>query len=271
MEDPDVAGGTVGGVVAAGGPGVRWVTDLLSATAAAVADALDRHREDVGEGWRDRGQRPGQYRLDVVADDAALAVLRRGGVDVLSEESGFEDRGRGLVVVVDPVDGSTNASRDLPWYATSLCAVDDDGPLAALVTNLATGRRWEAVRGGGAFRDGVPVVTSGVTRLDRSVVVLNGSPPHHLGWRQYRALGASALDLCAVSDGSVDATIDCTVDALGPWDYLGGALLLTEAGGAVADARGRPLVELGHEVRRTPVSAATAELQEAALAARAGW
>lgn len=264
-------GGTVRGVVGVGGRGVQWVTDLLSATTAAVAEALERHRGDVGTGWRDRGERPGQYRLDVVADDAALSVLRGAGVDVLSEESGLEDRGRGLVVVVDPVDGSTNASRDLPWYATSLCAVDDEGPLAALITNLATGRRWEAVRGGGAFRDGLPVRTSGVTELARSVVVLNGSPPHHLGWRQYRALGASALDICAVSDGSVDATIDCTEDALGPWDYLGGALVLIEAGGAVADARGRPLVELGHDVRRTPVSAATTELHEAAMSARSGW
>ncbi|MBS1837724.1 MAG: hypothetical protein JST64_08505, partial [Actinobacteria bacterium] len=51
-------------------------------------------------------------------------------------------------------------------------------------------------------------------------------------------------------------------DALGPWDYLGGSLLIMEAGGVVADLEGRPLDELGHGVRRTPVSAATPELFE---------
>lgn len=244
--------------------------DLLSATVDAVAAALEDHRASWQGSWRDRGERPGQYRLDLVADEAALRVLRRGGVGILSEESGLEDPGSGIVVVVDPVDGSTNASRDLPWYACSLCAVDDDGPLAALVVNLATGRRYSAVRGGGAFRDGLPARTSAVTDLSRAVVVLNGYAGQHLGWRQYRALGATALDLCAVADGSVDATIDCTVDALGPWDYLGAALVLAEAGGGVEDAQGRELMVLDHAARRTPVAAGTPELLAAALAARRG-
>lgn len=252
---------------------VRTVQLLLDRTVAAVADALAKDRLDVDgaasdSSWRDRGERPGQYRIDLVADAAALSVLRSAGVGVLSEESGMEDRGNDMIVVVDPVDGSTNASRGLPWYATSLCAVDAEGPLAALVVNLATGTRYSAVRGGGAFRDGRPVRVSSVQRPADALVVLNGYPSQHLGWRQYRALGATALDLCAVADGSVDATVDCAGDALGPWDYLGGVLLIGEAGGVVADLDGRPLVELGHDVRRTPVSAATSQLLDALMSAR---
>lgn len=238
-----------------------WVLDLLDRTVAAVDDAL-RSDRDAGAGWRERGERPGQYRIDLVADAAALDVLRGAGVGILSEESGFEDPGNGLVVVVDPVDGSTNASRGLPWYATSLCAVDEDGPLAALVVNLATGTRFQAVRGAGATRDGTGVRVSAVTAAAAGLIVLNGYPARHLGWRQYRALGATALDLCSVADGSVDGTVDCATDALGPWDLLGGALLITEAGGRVGDLHGRELYELGHDVRRTPVSAATPELFE---------
>ena len=139
-----------------------------------MAGALEADRATDRATWRDGGQRPGQYRIDLVADAAALEVLRAGGVGILSEESGLEDRGSDLVVVVDPVDGSTNASRHLPWYATSLCAVDDDGPRVALVVNLATGTRYEAVRGGGARRDGQPVRVSPVTELSRALVVLNG-------------------------------------------------------------------------------------------------
>jgi fructose-1,6-bisphosphatase/inositol monophosphatase family enzyme len=244
------------------------VASLLHRTADAVADALERHRRVRPGGWRDRGGRPGQYGLDLVADEAALGVLRPAGVGILSEESGLEDPGSGLVVVVDPVDGSTNAARGLPWYAVSLCAVDDRGPAAALVRNLATGTTWEARRGGGARRDGRPVRPSGVRDLREAVVVLNGYAGEHLGWRQYRALGASALDLCVVADGSVDGTVDCTVDALGPWDYLAAALVLAEAGGRVADVHGRDLVVLDHAARRTPVSAGTPELFEVLLEAR---
>jgi myo-inositol-1(or 4)-monophosphatase len=234
--------------------------DLLTATADAVAAALDADLLEQPARRRDRGERPGQYRIDLVADAAALSVLRRAGVGILSEESGTEDPGTGLMVVVDPVDGSTNASRGLPWFATSLCAVDEHGPRAALVRNLATGTEWRAVRGGGATVDGRPAVPSGVRRAAEAVVVLNGHPPQHLGWRQYRALGASALDLCSVADGRVDATVDCTTDALGPWDYLGAVLVLGEAGAVVEDRHGRDLVVLDHTVRRTPVSAATPEL-----------
>jgi fructose-1,6-bisphosphatase/inositol monophosphatase family enzyme len=244
------------------------VADLLERTAAAVSEALGRHLGEQPDAWRDRGDRPGQYRLDLVADEAALGVLRAAGVGILSEESGLEGGGSALVVVVDPVDGSTNASRHLPWYAVSLCAVDDDGPRVALVRNLATGTSYRARRGGGATRDGRPVRTSPVTDVDDAVVVLNGYAGAHFGWRQYRALGASALDLCAVADGSVDGTVDCTVDALGPWDYLASSLVLTEAGGRIADARGRDLVVLDHAARRTPVSAGTPRLFEALMAAR---
>lgn len=246
----------------------RTLLHLLDRTADAVADAVGRDRRDRPSDQRDKGGRPGQYRIDLVADEAALEVLVPSGVGVLSEESGLDDRGSPVVVVIDPVDGSTNASRGIPWYATSLCAVDDDGPLAAVVANLATGERYRATRGGGATRDDVPIEPSAVTGLTGALVVLNGYSPEYLRWRQYRALGASALDLCSVADGRVDGTIDCTDSALGPWDYMGAMLVLTEAGGHVADAEGRDLVELTHATRRTPVSAGSEELLGELLAAR---
>jgi len=242
--------------------------DLLDNTARAVADALDADSAARPDSWRDRGERPGQYRIDLVADAAALAVLRAAGVGILSEESGLEDRGNDLVVVVDPVDGSTNASRGLPWYATSLCAVDVDGPRAALVVNLATGVRYQALRGGGATRDGRPIRPSESRTVGDALLVLNGYSPTYLQWRQYRALGATALDLCSVADGRVDGTIDCTDSALGPWDYMGAMLVLGEVGAHIGDAQGRDLVVLDHDARRTPVSAGTEELFDELMAAR---
>jgi fructose-1,6-bisphosphatase/inositol monophosphatase family enzyme len=253
------------------------VLDLLRHAVGAVGRALMEHRRDLalepgsdgdGSSLRDKGDRPGQYRLDLVADRAVLEVLRPAGFGVLSEESGLQDGDSELVVVVDPVDGSTNASRGIPWYATSLCVLDDDGPWVSMVANLATGTSWHAVRGQGAWRDGRPLRASGVEALDQAIVILNGYPPAHLGWRQYRAMGATALDLCSVADGTADATLDVS-GALGPWDYLGGALVLQEAGGVVADVEGRELVVRDPAIRRAPVSAATPELLEALLSARA--
>ena len=193
--------------------------------------------------WGLAGTRPGQYRSDLVADAAAVRVLTEAGLGVLSEESGLSAgaSSRPLLAVLDPVDGSTNASRRIPWFATSICVLDEDGPLAALVVNQATGVRYEAVRDGGARRDGEPIAPSTQQSLGRSLIGLSGYPPRYLGWRQFRALGAAALDLCAVADGTLDGYLDCMRDAHGSWDYLGGLLVCSEAGAPVADAaRARP-------------------------------
>jgi fructose-1,6-bisphosphatase/inositol monophosphatase family enzyme len=92
------------------------------------------------------------------------------------------------------------------------------------------------------------------------VIAISGLPDHHYGWRQFRAMGASALDICAVASGSFDGFVDMSPDAHGVWDYVGALLVVQEAGGVVVDALGRDLVVLDHVARRTPVAATTAEL-----------
>ena len=240
--------------------------DVLSEAAAAVRAALD----GLGD-WGPAGTRPGQYHSDLVADRAAIDVLRGAGLGVLSEETGPHDTGRELVVALDPVDGSTNASRGLPWFATSLCVVDDRGARVALVVNQATGERFDAVRGGGARGNGEPIAPTGCTTMADAVLGLTGYPPADLGWRQMRALGAAALDLCAVACGHLDAYIDCSVHAHSPWDYLGGMLVCQEAGASVAEAGGRGLVTMGWTDRRVPVAAATPQLLAEAVEARRGF
>jgi len=256
-----------------GPPEVDDLLDLFDRLASQVARALGRLDD-----WGPSGLRPAQYRHDVVADDVIVDGLRAEGLAVLSEESGLVGEG-GVTVVVDPVDGSTNASRGLPWYAASLCAVDGDGPLASLVVNLATGDRYRAVRGRGAcrdrstivvgggggeadglrFDDAPPIRPSSCDELGQAIVGFSGLPARRGGWRQFRALGAAALDLCAVADGTLDGYVD--VDrAHGVWDYLGGWLVCREAGAAVADLAGEELVVLDPSARRGPVAAATDDL-----------
>lgn len=229
--------------------------EVLHDAASAVRTALDGLAD-----WGHAGTRPGQYRSDLAADEAALLVLDRAGLGAMSEESGLHNADRAIVVVVDPLDGSTNASRGVPWYATSLCALDRDGARVALVVDQANGHRFHAVRGGGAEVDGAPLRPSAATDVSASLIGLSGMPPRHFGWNQFRALGAVALDLCAVAGGRLDGYVDCSVSAHGSWDYLGAMLICSEAGASIADAWDRPLTSLDHAARRTPVAAATPEL-----------
>jgi len=237
---------------------------LLGEVAGAVSEALAGVTD-----WSMVDPSRGQYAADLVADAAALGVLDAAGVGVVSEESGRRRPEQRVTVVVDPLDGSTNASRGVPWFATSLCAVVDEVARAAVVVNLANGRRYEAVAGAGATCDGVAIGPSPATRLGRSFVGLSGYPARYLGWKQYRAFGAAALDLCAVADGTLDGYLDCSWNAHGVWDYAAGALVCSEAGAVVADATGRDLLILDPTDRRTPVAAGTPELHAELVAVRA--
>ena len=248
---------------------------VLDRAGARVADVVS-HLHD----GRLTGAREGQYSFDVAADEAAREVLAEAGFGVYSEESGAHDVDRELVVVLDPVDGSTNAARGLPWYSTSLCAVDSEGMLAALVLNLVSGKAYRAVRGRGATLDGRPLSppADGESRpgsgpstqqsLGEATVGLTYIPPRHLGWRQYRVLGSIALDMCAVAEGVLDAYIDCTNEGHSTWDYLGAALICAEAGVAMGEAWGQDLLPGDLAERRYPVVAATPPLLAEALAQR---
>ena len=201
--------------------------------------------------------RPGQYASDLVADEAGTEVLAARGLRVLSEESGL-DPGEGPVAVIDPIDGSTNAWRRLPWYATSICVVEGSEALAAVVHDHASGTRFEAAKGRGARRNGLALPGRGEDSppLAEAVIGVNGRPPQPGGWAQFRCLGAAALDLCAVADGRLDGYIDFSGRGLGPWDYLGAMLVCREAGVGVQDGFGRSLVTEDPEARRQPVAAA---------------
>ena len=214
-------------------------------------------REALGtvEDWGLTGIRATQYHHDVAADQVALDQLLGAGLGVLSEETGLQHGDRDVVVVVDPIDGSTNASIGLPWFATSLCAVRNGVPEVALVVNLASGETFDAIAGRGARRNGEPLVAGTVVPLSDAVVAISGLPPEHPGWAQFRCYGAAALDIASVASGVFDGFVDWSVDAHGVWDYLGAMLICHEAGAPCVDAHGRDLVVLDHEARRTPVAA----------------
>ena len=235
------------------------------AVLAETADAVQAALAGLSD-WDLAGTREGQYRSDLVADQVAVAILIGAGFAVLSEESGLHEEGRELLAVLDPVDGSTNAAHGLPWYATSICVLDASGPLVAFVLNHVAGTRHHAVRGEGAWRDGQRVSPSRQNELKNALVALSGFPRRRLAWRQFRAFGAIALDLCAVADGSFDGYLDCAPSSHAPWDYLAGLLICEEAGAVISETAGRDLLVTGHGDRRSPIAAGTKALLDELLA-----
>lgn len=226
----------------------------------------------VNGDWSSSGARDGQYTVDVDVDAACLDMLHTAGFAVLSEESGWTGTGAreepAHVVVVDPLDGSTNAALGLPWCATALCLVSNGVPMVALVGNLRTGDRYSAIRGAGAQRNGRPIRVGPARSLADSVIAVNARPPAAFRPAQYRSMGATALDIVSVADErGFDGSVDFDDDRIGVWDYLAAVTILAEAGGVAADAYGRDLITLDHDARRRPVAASSPALLDELVAA----
>lgn len=232
------------------------ILQVLHEVADAVYGVLSTNTD-----WGLSGQRVTQYSVDLRADAAALEVLHGAGCAVMSEESGRTGdwHDDSIIVVMDPLDGSTNASRRVPWYATALAAIDSSGHRASLVANQYTNEdRWTATTGGGARHNGVAISPSSCEHMSQAVVGISGIPKKHPGWAQFRALGAAALDICLVAQGTLDGWVD--LSSHGAWDYLASLHICSEAGAVAAEHLDRELITTEHGERRSPIVAATPEL-----------
>jgi 3'(2'), 5'-bisphosphate nucleotidase len=211
----------------------------LAATRVEVAVALAR---DAGPARVKEDGSP-VVAADEAAHAAAAEVLAPLGVTLLSEER----RDRPVAddapwVVLDPLDGTGNYRAGLPPWAFSAGLVRDGRPVAGLVADLSSGRRWEGALGSGARRDGVPVAP----RSGGTVVVPTAPPGEAVavpaGRRRVRVTGCTAVDLCLVADGSAAAWHDVDRSGTHVHDVAGGLAVLAAAGGVALDAEGAPLL-----------------------------
>jgi myo-inositol-1(or 4)-monophosphatase len=211
------------------------------------------------------------------------ALCERGQrFSLLSEEAGAVDFGAEFPrVLLDPVDGSRNAKRGLPVVGVALAVVG--GPtvgetLAGFVLNVVSGERWHAVRGGGAFHEGRPLVPARPAAEGRiEVLGLETSPRSVLAVRplieraaRLRLLGSIALALAHTAAGGIDVHCSPTPHRL--FDVAAGLLMIGEVGGVVTDVEGRSLGGLPADLstRTTLLGSAHRPLHRLALEALRG-
>jgi myo-inositol-1(or 4)-monophosphatase len=226
--------------------------------------------------------------IDGAAEDAVFALfdeLHAHGYRfrAVSEERGEEDYGDpGILVVVDPIDGSLNAKRALPHHAISIAVAD--GPTMAdvafaYVYDFGPGEEWTARRGEGARLDGEPLDPGLGERRNRAgkleVIGLESADPRWIAEvadllpehaARVRALGSIAITLCQVAAARLDGMF--TIKRTRAVDAAAGQLIVREAGGHVAfpgfdDPLGAPLDVVAH----SPVVAARTAATLASLSA----
>ncbi|HEX6941003.1 MAG TPA: inositol monophosphatase family protein [Longimicrobiales bacterium] len=245
--------------------------ELLETALDAARAAVDVHRRHLGrvrvEDWSEKGVADFVTHVDREAEERILglvtgrfpdhAVLAEEGATAVAEAPAGSpavaapDAAEWLWVI-DPLDGTTNFLHGYPMYSASVAVLHRGEPVAGAVVSGATGEEWTALRGGGAFRDGMPIRVSAIDRL-KLALIGTGFPfktihelPRYL--RQLdgvlrrtagiRRGGSAALDLCHVATGYLDGFWELS---LAPWDFAAGALVVREAGGIVTTVDGDAL------------------------------
>ncbi len=222
--------------------------------------------------------------VDLAAEKALVDTLQEYELSftLVSEESGireYGDRPRECYVTTDPIDGTTNLTRGIPFYATSV-AISTKPALetvhSALVTDLFHNITYTAQKGKGAYRGEKRITPSDTTSLREAVigVDLNSYKARRIvsrltnliqETRHIRHFGANALELCYVADGTTDGFIDIrgklrTTDMAAAW------LIIQEAGAEITSPEGEPLkIRLHPQQKVEFVAAANHSLHQTIL------
>lgn len=199
---------------------------------------------------------------DYAAQEAVIGHIKARFPDhaVISEE-GSAAGASGYRWIVDPIDGTTNYYRGLPFFSVAVALARGDDILAGAVYDPSRDEMFAAARGAGAYLNGTPIAAAATETLIECAFGL-GLPYDVDSVRRQlsvalqvvprcacmRTLGSAALALCYIACGRLDAYLH---PYLHPWDAAAGALILREAGGIMGDIAGAPWDFSSREVLAT--------------------
>jgi len=211
---------------------------------------------------------PTKY-VDKLAEDVAIKFIKKTGMDVniLSEEAGFLDFDGEYTFVLDPVDGTRNAYRGIPFYSVSLGVGKSrlSDVEYGIVKNIPTGEIFFAEKEYGAFlnkkRIGVPDVPA--KDILSSITLGKNFDALTLSLAKkgvVRSLGSASLEMCMVAMGALDFYV-IGKEYLRVTDIAASTLIMREAGGIVTNIHGEELdMSIGLDERTSVIAACSDEL-----------
>lgn len=219
------------------------------------------------------------FQIDHIAENTIINTIKHHGIDftLISEEAGIKKIGKNPqhYVTIDPIDGTTNALRGMPFVATSIAISEKpqfQSVTHALVTDLHHDITYTAEQGEGAQKNNkkiTPAKTNTLEDLTLGIEILLKTPQHIKAatavlqnTRHPRHLGADALEICYVADGTTDGFIDLR-DKLRVTDMAAAQLILTEAGGIITTPDGKKInLPLAPTQRTSFITAANKTLHQ---------
>lgn len=187
--------------------------------------------------------------IDKLAEEVAIKIIKKADVtvNILSEEAGFIDNNAEYTFVLDPVDGTRNASRGIPFFSVSLAVGRQSlsDVVYGIVKNVSTGDMYVAEAGAGAYVNKNHILVPDIASRKPLFAITLGkrceeSTLNLIKNSVVRSLGAASLEMCLVGTGAVDAFI-VDRDFMRVTDIAASTLFLREAGGFVTDKNGDSL------------------------------
>jgi len=197
--------------------------------------------------------------VDLEAEKTIIETIQKysPSFTLISEESGMRKFGNNpdaFFLTIDPIDGTTNFVRGLPFYCSSIAISRKPAisqVFAALVTDLHHNISYTAIKGKGAYKNGERITPSPTVDLEQAVIGLDLNTykirdvvPHVNALIQHakhiRHFGANALEICYVADGLTEAFVDVR-GKLRTTDVAAAFLILKEAGGTLTTPEGQPI------------------------------
>ena len=234
--------------------------DSLLETLSAIADAVKK-AVDLIPTLEERGKDLGMgadgtstSEVDKIAENTVLDYIARHNIplNVLSEEIGYVDNGYEDVLVLDPIDGTSNCIAGVPMFTISMAVGRSklSDIHTAYLRNLTTGESLWALRGKGAFKDGKQVHVRDLNPREMFMMIYlgNGADPKAFALAKRvpssRSYGCASLELALVAEGQADGFYMHSENfnrGIRVVDIAASYLLLKEAGGHIFDLDGKPL------------------------------
>lgn len=186
--------------------------------------------------------------VDILVENKIVRLIKENfpSHDILSEEKGGEI-GKDYTWIIDPLDGTANYIRNIPFFSTSTALLYKRNPILGVVFDPINEELYYAEQGKGAFLNNKEIKIGQQRILSKAVILFSRKAGENsikfyriislLGREclTFRVLGSITLSLCYLASGKVDA-----IFAIGhsPWDLAAGTLIIKEAGGEVTNFKG---------------------------------
>jgi histidinol-phosphatase len=177
-------------------------------------------------------------------------------LSILGEEYGETKTDSNVRLIIDPIDGTKNFIAGIPFFATLLAIEVDGAVVAGVVSAPATGDKWWASKGGGAFHNGNPIHVSKVANIADSMALYGSlygqeassvaEPVLNLLKQTYRQRGlGDYLQHMFVAMGKGEFAMDFNLQ---PWDVAPLKIIVEEAGGVCTDSSGEKTIFGGNAI-----------------------